>query len=184
MTMKNNQQLLDDELDNLPTHYRETFSYNFLILLAALRLHGFSIQRADEAVPVIAADKDLWPELSHPSVWLSSMSAPTNELQKAEPGSPAHTIYTNQVIRAHLTEQRRLLELLEAFYAMHVPASFYARLIAETVDIGETYLRSQGASVRITLEDEQLQTQWLEQSQLEMTAFSLFLVNKLPLKAQ
>lgn len=178
MAIQNNT-LLTSELRNLPPHYYDTFSDEFLELLAALRLHGFMIQRADEALPVIPSDQDLWVELGHPSIWLGARGTPLRELRAAEPGSAEQVKYINQVIRANLSEQRRLLTLLDDFYADHVAASFYARLIADTTDYGETYLRSQGACVRTILEDPQQQELWLKDSQAELIAFTEFLASRL-----
>ena len=170
---------LEEEIADLPAHYHDTFSQDFIRLLAALRLHGFSIQRADEALSAIKSDEDLWPELSHPSVWMHAPSAPMDALHKAAPGSPEHTQLSNEVIRANLADQEWLLSLLGEFYATHSPTSFQARLILETVELGETCLRSQGASVRIILEDDRERAQWLKESQTEMRAFAAFLAEKL-----
>jgi hypothetical protein len=173
--MSSPQKSLTEAIKNLPDHFRDTFSDDFLKVLAALDMHGFAIQRADEAVPVVPKEHGLWSELSHPSIWIYRPAAPMNELQQAEPGSPEHARLTNAVIRANLLEQQRLLELLEAFYSQHEPVSFSARLIVETVELGESYLRSQGASVRIILNDTAMQSQWHDESMAEFSAFADFL---------
>lgn len=170
---------LEEEIADLPAHYHDTFSQDFILLLAALRLHGFSIQRADEARSTMKPDEDLWPELSHPSVWMHAPSAPMDALRKAAPGSPEHTRLSNEVIRANLADQEWLLSLLGEFYATHLPTSFQARLILETVELGETCLRSQGASVRFILDDSRERALWLKESQAEMRAFAAFLAEKL-----
>lgn len=173
--MKDRVTSLEEALEDLPEHYHDTFSDDFLQVLAALDIHGFAIQRADEAVSIVGKEHDLWPELSHPSVWIYAPTAPTNELHQAEPGSPEHTRLSNEVIRANLLEQQRLLDLLEAFYSQRTPASFRARLIVETVELGESYLRSQGASVRTILDETASQAQWLDESMDEFAAFADFL---------
>lgn len=177
--MTKNSSQLAEAIQDLPAHYHDTFSKDFILLLAALRLHGFAIQRADEASATIKPGQDLWPELSHPSVWIHAPSAPVDELRKAEPGSVEHTRLSNAVIRANLADQERLLNLLSEFYTTHSPASLQARLILETIDLGETCLRSQGASVRVILEDSRDQGQWLKESRAEMSAFAAFLAEKL-----
>lgn len=172
--MIDSRSLLLDEIQRLPAHYHESFSNGFLELLAALRLQGFTIQRADEASPV-EEQADLWPELSHPSVWLYEPSAPVNELRKAKRGTREHRELTNQVIRANLAQQRRLLALLADFYQAHTPPPFPAQLIIETIDLGETCLRPQGASVRLVLDDEH-QKQWLQEFRIEMKSFADYLI--------
>jgi hypothetical protein len=174
--MNNHQPSLAETTANLPDHYHDMFSATFLRLLAALTLHKFSIQRADEALMVIDSTHDLWPELSHPSVWLCSSSAPMRDLQTAEPGSQNYTQLSDAVIRANLSEQHRLLLLLEEFYDNHKPISFYSRLIIETIDMGESNLRPQGASIRIILKDPAIQKQWINDSNAELNAFTDFLI--------
>lgn len=175
--MTTNNQRFTEAFTNLPDHYHETFSDDFLILLAGLRMYGFTIQRADEAKVTVDEDDDLWSELSHPSVWLHAPSAPTGEPRKAEPGSAAHTRLMNGVIRLNLKEQQRLLALLSDFYTNREPVSFQARLIVETIELGETCLRTQGASIRLTLDDAH-QELWLKEAQTELRAFADFLIDR------
>ena len=170
---------LEEEIADLPAHYHDTFSQDFILLLAALRLHGFFIQRADEVRSAMKPDEDLWPDLSHPSVWIYAPSAPVDALRKAAPDSVEHARLSNEIIRANLADQEWLLSLLSEFYATHSPTSFQARLILETVELGETCLRSQGASVRVILDDSRERAQWLKESQAEMRAFAAFLAEKL-----
>jgi hypothetical protein len=177
--MINRRSLLLEEIQRLPAHYHETFSNGFLELLAALRLHGFAIQRADEAALVTDADHDLWSELSHPSIWLHEPSAPANKLRRTEPSTPEHKELINRVIRANLAAQRRLLALLAGFYSRHTPTSLPSRLIIETIDLGETCLRPQGASVRLVL-DEEDQRRWLQDSRVEMKHFADYLTELEP----
>lgn len=172
----NNQQLTD-ALNSLPDHYHETFNDDFITLLAALRMHGFTIQRADEAKATVTDKDDLWSELSHPSIWLCSPAAPTSELQRAEPGTTTYTRLMNKVVRVNLKEQQRLLSLLNEFYTDHEPVSFQARLIAETIELGESYLRAQGASVRIALDDAH-QELWLKEARAELQVFADFLIGR------
>lgn len=172
---------ITDEIANLPSHYHDTFSHNFLALLATLRLHGFFIVRADEAQETVGKDADLWAELSHPSVWLHSRSvAPLKQkLQAAELGTAEHTKVSNDLIHANLEEQRRLLSLLDEFYNNRSAASLYAQLIVETIDLGESYLRTQGSSIRLLM-DSTTQRAWLQESQKEMDAFAHFLATTAP----
>lgn len=167
---------MEELFDNIPDHYYDNFSDDFVTVLAALRWHGFTILRADEGKEAVD-EQNLYAELSHPSIWLHAASTAdlAKKLPKLTPGSLQHTGHVNQIIRANLLEQKRLLALLEEFYKTRTP-SFYARLIVETHGLGETYLRSQGSSVRIMLEDEKLQKQWLKDSNTELLAFAKFLV--------
>lgn len=176
--MSNTELFIANAVKNLPPHYRDAFSDDFLKLIACLRLHGFSIQRADEALPPPEAKRDLWTALSHPSIWLYNPEAPTAELRAAEPGSPEHQHLINIAIQKNLTEQKRLIDLLAKFYTAHTPATFQAGLIVETIDLGETCLRPQGASVRLILDD-QNQREWLHASQHELNTFADFLASKL-----
>lgn len=173
----NNSDIENAAVAQLPDHYKDTFGYDFLKLLAGLQLHGFSIQRADEAKTAVSSDEDLWVELSHPSVWIHEPSAPIYLLKRATPGSPEYQKLSNEVIRQNLAQQRRLLELLDTFYKTHTPTTFEARLIVETVDMGESNLRPQGASVRITLDDEQMQSEWAKAGTEELSSFADFLLN-------
>lgn len=155
-------------------------SERFARLLACLRLLGFTIVRADEAKMSVGAEDDLWSELSHPSVWIRSSSAPSliNKLRSSDPESAKHAKLTSQLIRANLHEQARLIGLLNEFYSHHTPASFMTRLIVETVDLGESYLRPQGASIRVIAGDD-LQKRLYAESNAEVLAFAKFLATKL-----
>ncbi|WP_410613956.1 hypothetical protein [Amycolatopsis sp. lyj-109] len=166
---------LTEEFNNLPEHFTEAFYEDLLWTLAALRLHGFSILRADESHEVDEQD-DLWSELSHPSIWMQARTAPalTRRLREAKPGSAEHTRINNDLIRANLTEQRRLLDLLKGFYGQHTASSFHARLIVETIDQGESYLRPQEASVR-TIASKREQKDWLKQANDELAAFGNYI---------
>lgn len=166
------------EVDNLPDHFHDAFDKDFLKLLAALRLHGFHILRADQASPIVNSD-NLWIELSHPSVLIYSPDAPKRKLEVAEPGSLEYTQLTNEVIKANLREQQRLLVLMEEFYKGHYPPSFDARLIVETIDLGESCLRPQGASVRVILEESVTQEMQDKEFSSELIAFTTFLIDKL-----
>lgn len=173
-----NHQALAETLKSLPSHYYDNFTDDFILLLAGLEQHGFTILRADEAANYTGG-QNLWTELSHPSVWLSAPLEPgaLSNLRSAKPGTPEHTEYINQTIHANLLEQQRLLILLEEFYSKR-DSSFYAKLIVETVERGESYLRSQGSSMRLILEDKKVQALWLKASNAEMLAFATFLINK------
>ena len=173
---------LKHEIAKLPNHLKQALSPPFLTVLAALKLHGFLVLRADETLPRISPDTNLWAELSHPSVWIHAQGAPTHQLKHATAGTAEHTQLTNQVITANLTQQQRLLGLLDEFYKQHTPSSFYARLIVETIDLGESMLRPQGASVRIILNSEAMQRHWAKQGTQEFYAFAEFLAHKTPTK--
>jgi hypothetical protein len=173
--------LIDDEIDNLPEHYRATFSAHFLMLLATLRLHGFKIAHADEAKEDISDMNDLWVEIGHPSVWFcSSRSADlTRELRNLKRDTPEYIACSNQAIRANLAEQSRMLALLDEFYSLHTPVSFYSKLIVENIDdLAEGYLKPQGAGIWI-VQDDKIQDQWHEEFRVEMLAFTKFLAEKL-----
>ena len=176
MTKKYNPQLteaIEDVLDEFPDTYGEVF----VRLIAALRIHGFSILRADEATTIIADDADLWAELGYPSVWLYAPSAPTGKFRDSEPGSDEHTRLLDKVLRANRVELQHLLTLLEAFYEQHTPVSFTARLIVEMIDgPSESYLRPQGSGVRLIL-DEAKQRAELEDYMREFDAFGEFLAS-------
>lgn len=165
-------------IDSLPVALKD-FSPTFVRVLAALHHHDFFITRADEARPTVDKTRELWQELSHPSVWIQSKEAPalTRMLQKATPGSSEHTRLTNQIILANLSEQRRLFESLQSFYQNHQAPSFATQLIIETIDLGDSYLRSQGASVRLVM-DTAVQRSWYEECVAEFTAFANFLVTQ------
>src|SRR5690606_23366606 len=90
---------------------------------------------------------------------------------------PEYQKLSNEVIRQNLAQQRRLLDLLASFYENHTPTTFEARLIVETIDMGESNLRPQGASVRLALDDEQMQAEWAKASAAELSAFADFLLN-------
>ncbi len=169
--------LIQAEVDRLPQAFHEDFSDKFLLLLAALRLHKFSIQHADEGKDVVAADDDLWAQMGHPSVCLYARTASdlARKLRSLERSTPEYIDCSNQIIQANLREQQRLLALLEAFYQEHIAPSFCSRLIVETIDDqGESYLKPQGASVRLLM-DGKIQTVWLRQGQAELYAFARFL---------
>src|SRR6266568_6015322 len=103
-------QMIAGEIDSLPEHFHDTFSSEYLNVLAILRLHSFVILRADEA-EILEPGQDLWPELSHPSVWLCAPAAQRfiRPFRDAEPGSYDHTSYLNQIIAANLKSQQALL---------------------------------------------------------------------------
>lgn|GEM_PF-5662567 len=143
-----------------------------------MRLRSFTIQRADEAKPVVEAGDDLWSEMGHPSVWLHVPSNDSNRLSTLEPESEEYALLLNKVIRANLAEQARLLTLLEKFYINHTSMSFYSRLVVETIDLGESCLKPQGATIRPILDSEMQQRQ-NDESEVELAAFSEFLVNQL-----
>lgn len=166
-----------ETINNLPSHYYDQFSDNFVIVLAALRLHSFTILRADEGIA--ENTKELWQELSHPSILLHSPATIPlrDKMRKTQPGSPDHTAYSNKIIQANLREQSRLLALLAEFYEKYTPP-FYSRLIAETVELGDTYLRSQGASVTV-LEKKTQRERDIQNNQKELQRFAEFLVSKI-----
>lgn len=170
---------LAQELQHLPAHYRENFSREFLQLIAALRLHDFLIVRADEAYDEDSIKRNMYIEAGHPSVWIHSLEAAGLQarLRQAEPESAEYEALLNKTMRANLLEQQRLLGLLERFYNNHIAPSFYARLIVETIDLGETCLKAQGGSVRLVLADEASRQQWLESMRYELAAFTSFLVD-------
>ncbi|WP_165036691.1 hypothetical protein [Candidatus Protofrankia californiensis] len=177
-----NHALITEEIERLPQGF-DDLSEGFLVLVAALRLHGFSIQRADEAKEPVDDSDDLWAEMGSPSVWIYARSALelSRNLRKniEQRNTPEYMRDSNRVIRANLEEQRRLLGLLEEFYAQHTPVSFHARLIVETIDDqGESYLKPQGASVRVIMGSD-AQKKWRDEGQTEMLAFAKFLADKL-----
>lgn len=168
-----------DELHRLPEAY-DGFGSNLRLLVAAMRVLGFTIVRADEATDVIGQDADLWSESGHPSIWIAPHNSYSlkEAIKAAEPGSPEYTDAMNKSIAVNMHEQLRLLDLLDGFYDSHTPASFYARLIAQTNMAGETYLKSQGADARVTLPKEEWQRQLFEESNAEMLAFAHYLCQK------
>lgn len=173
-------QNISDELDYLREEYGATFGEDMLLLMAALNLHNFSIQRADEAYEVANSSTDLWPELSHPSVCLRAATVGKLELRLSEllPGSDDYAHCVKELIQANLKEQARIMLLLQKFYSRHAASSFSVRLIVETVELGESVLRPQGASVRLIGEASE-QTQWLKEARAEIGAFAHFLSDQL-----
>lgn len=173
--------VIDDEVENLPEHYKAMFSESFLMLLAALRLHGFNIVHADEAKEKVGDTDDLWAEIGHPSVWFGSIRAVdfARELRDLMRDTPEYAACSNQAIRANLAEQQRMLELLDEFYGLRAPVSFYSRLIVENIDdLAESYLKPQGANIRIA-QDDNVQQKWDEDFRLELLTFTKFLADKL-----
>lgn len=166
------------EIANLPDHFHKAFSREFLTFLAVLRLHGLSIIRADESQSVVTGS--LWAELSHPSVWFRSplVSRLERERKDLKAGTPAYDDLNDRILRANLLHQQKLLDLLEEFYNRRA-TSFWSRLIVETIDLGESYLRPQGASVRLTWKDHNTQAKWLAESRAEIDAFTVFLIGVL-----
>jgi hypothetical protein len=163
---------IEDVLDEFP----DTYGKAFVRLIAALRIHGFSIYRADEATEVIISGTDLWSELGCPSILFYSKSAPTGKWRDSEPGSDEYAYLLDKVLRANLAERRHLLALLEAFYAQHTPVSFTARLIVGMYDSTKPILQSQGAGTRLLL-DETKQRAELEDYMREFDAFGEFLAS-------
>lgn len=168
--------LVVQELKNLPEAY-DDFSTEFRLLLATMRVHGFSIYRADEAIPVVGPDKSLWAEAGHPSVLIQPRSDAftlREAVRVAVPGSQEHTEATNRLVRANLLEQQRLLGLLDEFYEDRSPY-FYARLVTQTDSLDGTRLKPQGGDIRVILENEEWQQEWFEESNAELQAFAYFL---------
>lgn len=168
------------ELEFLQEEHGDNFSHGFLLLLAALRAHGFRVSRADEATEFVRPTDDLWSELSHPSVCLHAPDAGelTRSLREVQAGSTEYVKHSNELIRANLSEQQRLLTLLDEFYEVHVPVSQRARLIIETVDQGESVLRPQSASVRL-VESVDVQDKWIKDYRIEMLTLAKFMSDKL-----
>jgi hypothetical protein len=172
--------IVTDELNHLPEAY-DGFSTNFRLLVAAMRMLGFTIARADEAIAIVGPDADLRAESGHPSIRIAPHNSyDLRESTKAtKPGSPEYLAAMNKSIAANMREQLRLLDLLDGFYDKHTPTSFYARLIAQTNEVGETNLKPQGADVRVILPKEEWQRQLLEESNAEMLMFAHYLCEKI-----
>jgi hypothetical protein len=173
--------LIAEEVDNLPQGF-DALSKGFLVLVAALRLHGFSIVRADEAKAHVTNNDNLWLELQPPSVWVQSRVVAKIRYGLQENiehhGTPEYIADSNKVITADLSEQRRLLVLLDEFYQTHGSRSVYTRLITETDSQGGFTLKPQGASIRIIM-DEATQKTWYAEFRAEMLAFGDFLAGKM-----
>lgn len=179
MTKKDSSQL-KEAMEDVLHEFPDTYGKTFVRLIAALRLHGFSILRADEATEsAITRDTDLWAELGRPLVWFYAKSAPTGKWRESEPGTDEHTRLLNEVLRANLAEQLHLQALLAAFYAQHAPVSFTALLVAGMFDSTEPVLQPQGAGTRLIL-DEAEQRAELEDYMREFDAFGEFLAANVP----
>ncbi|MEK7153741.1 MAG: hypothetical protein AAB834_07340, partial [Patescibacteria group bacterium] len=171
-----------EEIESLPYGF-DDLNNGFRTLVAALRLHGLSVLRADEAKELIGDDDDLWAEMSSPSVWVYARSVLdlSRDLRKRieQRSTPEYVADSNRVIKANLMEQQRLLKLLEEFYTDR-QVNFFSQLIVETLyDYdGASYLRPQGASVRLIMDDA-TQRDWFEEGRTEMLEFGNFLVKKL-----
>ena len=172
---------LQEEINKLPARYHEDFSTDFLGLLAALRLLGFSILHAHEGRRDIVLRKtNLWAEIGHPSVCVQAPEALEliRQSRTLERNTPEYVDCSNKIIQANLVKQRLLLEALDEFYRTHTAPSFYARLIVETVDdFADSYLKPQGGSVRV-IADADEQRRLYEESRGEILAFSDFLSEK------
>lgn len=176
-------QLIAEEITHLPEGFHYSLSRGFLALVAALQLHGFAVRRADEAKPLIGEGDDLWREMRAPAIWIYNQQ--TTELSKKlqanikQHSMPQYTKDSNHVIRTNLSEQYRLLALLEKFYTGHQPISFHSKLIVETIgDQGESSLKPQGGDVRI-IQDEAVQKGWDKMFRAEMLEFGEFLMKEL-----
>ena len=171
---------LSHELDLLYEEHGDNFSHGFLLLLAALRAHDFRIARADETKNFAEPTDGLWPELSHPSVLVQATDAGdlARKLRETQAGSAEYVEHSNALIRANLSEQNRLLALLDEFYEAHVPVTQQARLIVETVDQGESLLRPQSASVRL-IASIGVREKWLKEYSIEMLTFAKFMSDNL-----
>jgi len=180
MNQHDKEQLLKREIERLGYGFHTALTHDFLSLVAALRLHGFAVQRADEPVEYVEPD-NLWAELGNPAIWIYAES--TVELVKKRKAmdihDPDYLALDNQITADNLKEQMRLVNLLDEFYKQHKPTSFYSRLIVETMqEDAESNLTSQGSSIRVIL-DRAEQQKLIEEFHAEALAFSDFLMASL-----
>lgn len=173
-------QLLEDEIDKLGEGFHRALSHGLLSLVAALRLHGFAVQRADEPKEYVEPD-NLLAEMGTPSVWIYAQSTidQVKTRKTMDIHDPGYAALDNQIVSDNLKAQLRLVNLLGEFYEHHAPASFYARLIVETMeDDAESNLTNQGSSIRVILSKDE-QEKLIRELHAEALAFSEFLARKL-----
>ena len=174
-------QLIEQEIERLGEGFHRTLGRELLVLVAALRLHGFAVQRADGSEDLLDKSSEIWAEMNTPSIWLYAKSTMElySKMQKMAIDDPEYLKLNDYITRQNLTEQHRLLRLLEEFYSRHTPASFYSRLIVQAFgDEGESGLVPQGANAGIIMPNDErrrLHGEFLA----EMLAFGNFLANKL-----